>query len=266
VDAVSLGCACDHIFCRLCLDRALDLRASCPTCRELKPTKKVKAANLVNLRINSVVVRCERRCGWHGRYDQRRAHGKVCPVAKDTEFAAALSGHLGLNLELIDGTHLVVAWLEPEGAAAAYNERLKACPAKQIQPGCAIIECNGLRGDAHELMYCVSKVVTNTGVHRLVFSQPIEFRATVVRNEKPLGLELGFHDKHIPFLLIWSVIPGGAVMEYNSHNEEKVKSYDRIVEVNGFRGPSMELLEQLKVSDPCELKICRLGMLPPDAH
>lgn len=251
--------ACEHVFCRLCIERALEGDPKCPTCRRRGEIGTYAANHLVNLRVNSTVVCCERRCGWYGRRDARWQHAKVCPVRAAYEFVIPLRGHLGLNLETTTNQHLVVGCLSDTGAALDYNKRVEHDISRQIRPGCDIVEANGIRGDCHELLYVMQRTAKQNGLQLLVFKRPTEFCTTVTRNSKEFGLELALKEAGSSFLEILSVIPGGAVMDHNSNNaDEKLKSHDRIVEVNGVRGDGRDILRCMQRSDTCEMRICRL--------
>lgn len=255
----AVACSCENMFCRLCIERVLDGSGRCPVCRQTITADGLQACNLINIRVNSLVMCCERRCGWYGRRDQRLSHTKVCPVRKDMEFAASLSGQLGLTLETTVGEFLVVGWVCEEGAGPDHNKRMERCAEKQIRPGSIVVEANGIRGDCHKLLYVIRRTAKKEGAHRLVFRQPTEFRTTVQRRSKELGLEVALKEEGGSFLEILSVLPGGAVMEHNTANEDgKLRSHDRIVEVNGVQGDGRDILKCIQSSETCDMKICRV--------
>jgi hypothetical protein len=257
VDAVS--CPCEHTFCRVCVERVLDKDPRCPMCRQDIARESLRTCHLMNMRVNSVAMCCERRCGWYGRRDERAAHAKVCKIAIETEFVVALSsGDLGMKLELTSSRHLVVSSLGEEGAAVEHNKRVECCPQRQIRPACVVVEANGIRGDGAELLFAMGLVARRDGIQRLVFKQPTEFCTTLRRSSKELGLELSLKRGGGSCLEILSVIPGGAAMEHNSNNcDKELKRHDCIIEVNGVRGNSHELLKHLRASETCSLRVCR---------
>lgn len=258
VDAVA--CDCENMFCRLCMERVLDVYSRCPICRQTIAPEQLQSCHLINIRVNSVVMCCERRCGWYGRRDMRPSHTRHCPIRKDMEFGCMLQGQLGMNLETTIGEQLVVGWLGEEGAGPDHNKRMERCVEKQVRPGSIVVEANGIRGDCHKLLYIIRRTAKREGPHRLVFRRPTEFRTKVQRKSKELGLEVALKEEGGSFLEILSVLPGGAVMEHNTANEEeKLQSHDRIVEVNGVKGDGKELLKCIQSSETCDMRICRVA-------
>lgn len=254
-------------------------------CRQEISLEDLSCHHLVNMRVNAVIVCCERKCGWYGRVDARRAHAKVCEIRKAVEFSAVLSSPppvaskladpsagvlsvrpaiellrgLGLNLETTTGDNLVVGSICDIGPVADHNEAVADFPLRLITAGCDIVEANGIRGDCQELLYVMQKTARRHEPHRLVFKRSTEFCTTVKRNDKEFGLELALRDGGSSFLEILSVIPGGAVMDHNTENAEReLKRRDRIVEVNGVRGVGREILQCMRNSDTCQMRIFRL--------
>jgi len=256
VDAVA--CPCGHMFCRVCAERSLQKDRRCPLCRQSVEPAELKAQHLVNLRVNSLEVCCPRRCGWYGRLDQRRAHMKSGCSAATTEFTVRLRGNAGCTLEKTSDQKLVVLALAAEGAAAGHNGQTGLCSTRKIRPGCVVADVDGIRGDMHELTYLLERCARNEGCYSVVFKQPMEFCTTVVRNSRELGLELGV-PRVDAFLEIRAVMPEGAVEDHNrSNTKERLKSRDRILEVNGFQGSGRELLKYMRTSESCTMRICRL--------
>lgn len=246
------------MFCRLCAERALEKHERCPLCRQEAKLETLQAQHLVNMRVNSLTVCCERKCGWYGRCDARRAHAKVCPVAR-VEFSAHFRGDAGWTLEETCDHQLVVVSLCVGGAAADYNERQGLSPTRMVRLGCVIAGVNGTRGDCNELQYLLQKSACSPDGYSVVFKQPTEFCITVVRKSRCLGLELGLTQAD-SFLEIRAVMPDGAVMDHNrSNSRERLKSRDRILEVNGVHGSGRELLRCIaQNTDACTMRICRL--------
>lgn len=164
-----------------------------------------------------------------------------------------------MNLEAEDGQNLVVTAIRDTGAVWEYNKAMENRPARLVKPGCAIIEANSVRGSAHELLHVIQRTIKAGGSHRLVFRRPMEFCATVNKQSKKLGLLLGLHiGERGPFLVVRGVNSDGAVKEHNNRKvEEEVKSYDRIVEVNGCQGDPKQLLDCIQKSDVCKMRIQR---------
>jgi len=277
IDAVA--CPCGHTFCRLCVERSLEKNKSCPLCRQSATPEALQPQPLLNLRVNSLVVCCDRRCGWHGRCDERRAHAKACPVARATEFTARLHGEAGWQLEETHNGQLMVRSLGDEGstmsadgevagrrgslmvsslAVAKHNARFASCPTRRIRVGCVIAEVNGQRGDPRELLFLLDKLAQRECGYAVVLKQPLEFSTTVIRNSKSMGLELKYREAH-ECLEINAVMPEGAVMEHNRGNtRERLKSHDMILEVNGVQGTAPDMLKAMQSSETCALRVCRL--------
>lgn len=258
VDAVASPCG--HIFCRLCIERALEADERCPSCRQGAAIKDLDPCRLINMRVNSLIVCCERRCGWYGRCDERRVHAKVCSIAKATEFTACVVGELGLNWENADGQNLVVAGLLDDGSILQYNKAMEGCPQKLVGVGCALVEANGIRGDAHELVYVTQRTLKRKEQHRLVFRRPTEFCTTISKHSNKWGLKVGVSSRAGVSFLIVRGVEEGAVMDHNRKNADwEVKSYDRIVEVNGCQGDPKRLLDCLQQAETCTMRILRFS-------
>jgi len=256
VDAVAGPCG--HTFCRLCVERSMQKNMSCPLCRQSASPETLQPKPLLNMRVNSLVVFCDRKCGWHGRCDERRAHAKVCPVARATDFTVGLHGEAGWRLEETRSGQLMVTALGDDGAVAKHNTRFASVLARRIRLGDIIVEVNGVRGDAREFSFLLAKLSQRECGFAVVLKHSEEFSTTVVRNSKSMGLELKFSEAH-ECLEIESVMPEGAVMEHNRGNtRERLKSHDMILEVNGVQGSGWELLKIIQGSETCALRVCRV--------
>lgn len=249
---------CEHTFCRLCAERALQWDPRCPMCRQsLAPQDLKPACNLLQMRVNGLVVCCERRCGWYGRRDARSAHAKVCEIGRQTEFAVALQGPLGIMWASTE-EHLFVDALSGAGAAVEHNRRMEGCGANQIRPGCVIVEINGLRGDCCELAFAMGQ----GGPLRLVFRHATKFCTTMVKISGSFGLELFVPGEGHLCLEVRQVLRESSVGDDDQHSssaaDEKLRSKDRIVEVNGVRGRGRDLLRRLENSEKCAVRVLRL--------
>lgn len=195
---------------------------------------------------------------WYGRVDERRAHRRACKVVDaSSELRVRLAGEAGWTFE-IKSDQLVVAAVDEAGAAAKLNEQIGLGSDRKIRIGCIVTEVNSIRGDCHELLFLLEKASEEYGDYSVVLKQPAEFCTTIVRKQaKSYGLELGIHEVR-SYLEIRAVMAEGAVMDHNCNNaRESLKSDDRIVEVNGRKGSSKELLQRMQGSERCTLKICR---------
>lgn len=80
VDPVfSAGRPCQHVFCRSCIERALQRKKQCPTCRAPMRQTCFQPHQAIGSLLDELQVRCPAGCGWTGRQDARQAHLAVCP-------------------------------------------------------------------------------------------------------------------------------------------------------------------------------------------
>lgn len=110
-------------------------------------------------------------------------------------------------------------------------------------------------------MYAFRKANGRIDTQSFVFQRPKEFRATIDKHSKKLGLlvRVPCPVTTFPFLSIRAV-GEGAVMDHNARNsDQQVKSYDRIIEVNGCQGDAAQLLACLNNADVCTLTIQRFS-------
>jgi len=150
---------------------------------------------------------------------------------------------------------LVISSVDEVGAAASLNEQTGPS-SRNIRVGCIVAEVNGQRGDGHELMYLLDRAAEQHGDYTVVLKQPIEFCTTVARDSaNSYGLELRVF-KRASFLEVRSAGPG----HIGGNAKDILRSHDRIVEVNGFKGAGKKLLHHLQLSERCTLKICRLPL------
>lgn len=75
------GRPCQHVFCRACVEQALERSEQCPSCRAPMSAGDLQPHQVINNLLDEVVVHCELHCGWTGRRDARRAHAAECPKA-----------------------------------------------------------------------------------------------------------------------------------------------------------------------------------------
>jgi len=78
------GRPCQHVFCRSCIDRALERNRKCPTCRANVKKNDLQRNQLTQSLLDEQIVRCtiSASCGWTGRLDARPAHMSCCPMAE----------------------------------------------------------------------------------------------------------------------------------------------------------------------------------------
>mmetsp|Transcript_323 Transcript_323/g.1088 ORF Transcript_323/g.1088 Transcript_323/m.1088 type:complete len:242 (+) Transcript_323:158-883(+) len=76
------GRPCQHVFCRECVERALQQSEQCPTCRAEMQADDLHPHQVIRSLLDELPTICPRRCGWTGRRDARSAHDDDCPLAK----------------------------------------------------------------------------------------------------------------------------------------------------------------------------------------
>eukprot|EP00403_Amphidinium_massartii_P002721 CAMPEP_0178380246 /NCGR_PEP_ID=MMETSP0689_2-20121128/5361_1 /TAXON_ID=160604 /ORGANISM="Amphidinium massartii, Strain CS-259" /LENGTH=346 /DNA_ID=CAMNT_0020000377 /DNA_START=76 /DNA_END=1112 /DNA_ORIENTATION=- len=71
---------CQHVFCRACIEQALERRPKCPTCSGDMRRKNLQPNLVISNLLDELQSKCPERCGWTGRFDQREGHREACPV------------------------------------------------------------------------------------------------------------------------------------------------------------------------------------------
>lgn len=98
------GRPCQHVFCRECIELALERSDQCPVCRATIEAYAMTPHQAINALLDEVKVRCKHRCGWQGRRDERPDHEPVCPVAlleaSKAELAAYCERHASIDQKL----------------------------------------------------------------------------------------------------------------------------------------------------------------------
>mmetsp|Transcript_56834 Transcript_56834/g.113048 ORF Transcript_56834/g.113048 Transcript_56834/m.113048 type:complete len:379 (+) Transcript_56834:60-1196(+) len=85
------GRPCQHVFCRACIEKALQKRARCPSCRAPLPKARLQPHLVMRNLLDELLVYCNAGCGWTGRKDARPGHELVCPVKRLESVAKMLS-------------------------------------------------------------------------------------------------------------------------------------------------------------------------------
>uniref|UniRef100_A0A7S1WFU5 PDZ domain-containing protein n=1 Tax=Alexandrium catenella TaxID=2925 RepID=A0A7S1WFU5_ALECA len=155
--------------------------------------------------------------------------------------------------------------LDPSGIEAVYvcsvqpgshpvneaNER----SADQLMPGDFIFGVNGVTSDLAAMMQEVQSATTLT----LSVRRPQEFSISLCRNGQSVGCAITY-DATTGISLVIEAINGGPVNSWNEQNPSKqVLVGDRITAVNGFQGPAVQLLEQIRSNDELRLTFVRPG-------
>jgi len=135
----------------------------------------------------------------------------------------------------------------------------KAHPERRVTIGDLIVAVDGQEGTAQELV----ERIRGSPSMRLTIRRFNEFDVCV-QTEGKLGIDVGFTENSMQVL---SLANDGRIEEWNATAswEAKVRLGDHIVEVNGLRSNSDELLKALKSSQrPMQLVFQRCGGLPVD--
>mmetsp|Transcript_13540 Transcript_13540/g.37556 ORF Transcript_13540/g.37556 Transcript_13540/m.37556 type:complete len:245 (-) Transcript_13540:161-895(-) len=96
------GRPCQHVFCRECLQRALEQTEQCPTCRAEVQRDELQPHQAIRSLLDELPVRCMRGCGWTGRRDARAAHAEVCPVKRLEAANAELAQFADISRQLAE--------------------------------------------------------------------------------------------------------------------------------------------------------------------
>eukprot|EP00442_Polarella_glacialis_P004823 CAMPEP_0115060858 /NCGR_PEP_ID=MMETSP0227-20121206/7688_1 /TAXON_ID=89957 /ORGANISM="Polarella glacialis, Strain CCMP 1383" /LENGTH=289 /DNA_ID=CAMNT_0002446101 /DNA_START=79 /DNA_END=948 /DNA_ORIENTATION=- len=235
---------CRHVFCRLCIQRALDTSCNgCPQCRQPLEDHALTTVPLLKEEADTVHVRCNKLCGWTGRADERCSHWFQCPVAQKHEFAVELDVQaccgIGLLLDFGANVSLIVTQILPNFVRSAGGN------GQLLKVGDALVEVDGSRGDPIELGYLLkAKLFRRAESLRLIFQHPVEFTTTCTAQAgKPLGLNLKFTSGgNIVFLE--GLAPDGAIMDCIKASPPGTllpKKDDRLTSLNSTAGTPADL-------------------------
>lgn len=155
---------------------------------------------------------------------------------------------IGINLDVTDGSALLIVDILP-GAIQAWNDAHIGEMTLQVND--RIIEANGAVGDSDKLLTALKQ---NTTWH-LAVQRPVEIRAVIVRDgANSLGMDLRYAPNGTSLMI--SQVDDGPIKEWNEKSANcQIKPLDRIIEVNGRRGSTRELLDSGKESDTLEIVI-----------
>jgi len=182
----------------------------------------------------------------HGACDGIEAQSKEYLICLSREVGEPL----GISLDVSDNISAVVTAVQ-DGLIDAWNE--SADENVRIDAGDRIVDVNGFSGDADKILQRLRK---DTEL-QIVFQRPTEFNVNIEKVGNSIGLEFA-HAVNGQSLLVNYVRSTGPVANWNSaHRELAVKKNDRIVEVNGIRGDSRELLDLIKEPRSLELILAR---------
>lgn len=96
------GRPCQHVFCRICVETALENSEHCPSCRGEMQLDDLQQHQVIRSLLDEVPVRCKRACGWTGRRDALAAHADECPVARCEAAKAELALFADVSKQMSD--------------------------------------------------------------------------------------------------------------------------------------------------------------------
>lgn len=185
-----------------------------------------------------------------------RVAGQRYPEGPQVEYSVSIDNSrrkaIGLTYDLEDTQTVYVTGIK-QGLIAEHNEDEK--PARRLQLGSFIMKVNDVEGDANELAELLKKET----ILDLVIRRPMEWRVAICAStEKNLGME--FCKKKVGNALLITKVSepakhtkGGPrqrkrpVQEWNAANpEQKIKTGDRIVAVNGYKGKAAYLYKKIQ--------------------
>mmetsp|Transcript_113594 Transcript_113594/g.222753 ORF Transcript_113594/g.222753 Transcript_113594/m.222753 type:complete len:221 (-) Transcript_113594:194-856(-) len=153
----------------------------------------------------------------------------------------------GFNIDITDGVSLVIVDIK----RTTVSPKGGGNPNLTLQPHDRIIQANGLSGDAAALM----KELRSADTWELTVQRPTEFQAVVNRQGyDSLGLELQFAPNGTTLMI--AGVSKGPIQDWNAKSKtHEIGKYDRIVEVNGTRGVSRDLLHAAKAEEVLRLSV-----------
>eukprot|EP00429_Kryptoperidinium_foliaceum_P073546 CAMPEP_0176210770 /NCGR_PEP_ID=MMETSP0121_2-20121125/14312_1 /TAXON_ID=160619 /ORGANISM="Kryptoperidinium foliaceum, Strain CCMP 1326" /LENGTH=233 /DNA_ID=CAMNT_0017549807 /DNA_START=30 /DNA_END=731 /DNA_ORIENTATION=- len=171
---------------------------------------------------------------------------------------ANLAGLSGVGFEVADAVSVVVACIDQQ-AVGAWEAASSSGPV--LAQHDRIVEANGVSGSAAGII----SELRSEGEARLVVQRP---RAIFValRHESgaPLGLDLQFAQAGTTLLVCG--VDVGAVQEWNERqasSSTRIDKFDRIVEVNGVRGPVAELMSAVsRATGSTAMVVLKYGIGP----
>lgn len=169
------GRPCQHVFCRACIEQALEQSSRCPTCRAPVKRARLQPHWVMRNLLDELLVHCMAGCGWTGRQDARPAHLVACPMKRleaagaqlaerdawlaerDAEIAL-LRGRVSERDEAIAQHCKQIA--EQDKQLAAYNGRLAQLAGSAAQKDAQI-------GALHEALAAARRCVESEAAARL---------------------------------------------------------------------------------------------------
>jgi len=166
--------------------------------------------------------------------NQASSGGGKKPETFSVQIVRSPEEPVGLDIDVIDDISAVVVDIRA-GAVQSWNE---AHPERLIKSYDRILEVNDERGDSNQLIMKLKKDTT----WELTVQRPIETSVSVtLASNVSLGLNLKYAPSGTSLMIV--SVDEGPMREWNSQNPgREVKKHDRIIEVNGTRGASEQLV------------------------
>jgi len=157
---------------------------------------------------------------------------------------------LAMDVDSADGFTLLVKEVKA-GPILEWNRQM-VNKGLDIRTHDRVVEVNGVRGDAADLM----KVIKSSRKVELLVRRPTAFRLSVAKGSSIDSIGAAVDATDGKTLLIAGVRQSGLLGEWNKeHWQKPVRKNDRIIEVNGIRGDAPRLLDLIKSEDRLDLLI-----------
>lgn len=155
---------------------------------------------------------------------------------------------IGWQVDTVDSRHLFLCRLTP-GTSPLRKYNASAAPERQLREGDYIVDVNGNRESANEMM----GQTRNLQDIKIVIQRPKLFTKKIEKHGGRFGVALT-HAKGCPSLYIETIQEGAL-----KRCAPEVVVGDRIVAVGGLKGDSEQLMQALMSDDAPEIQFSRAG-------
>lgn len=181
------------------------------------------------------------------RADSRRARG---PKVREWRIQIEKTASLGIDIGK-DKTSLLIGRVS-EGPIEAWNAAEGLDPSKTVARGDRILEVNGVRGDAQEILQALGAATSLD----ISLSRLMEFRITNLPQDGALGIEFDLSISQ--YLVIKAIGEGSArAVSRKLRPDYELRPQDIILEVNGESGDASQLEAALNKTSLLTLLIRR---------
>eukprot|EP00930_Biecheleria_cincta_P012934 TRINITY_DN11783_c0_g2_i1.p1 TRINITY_DN11783_c0_g2~~TRINITY_DN11783_c0_g2_i1.p1 ORF type:complete len:320 (+),score=44.88 TRINITY_DN11783_c0_g2_i1:55-1014(+) len=168
-----------------------------------------------------------------------------------------LAGGLGMELDKMDETVMMVSSIRRGGLIALWNETCceEGCPEKAVQVYDRLTQVNGEGGTGTQLyrsILCNLEAMHLKNLDMVLSFERPTFCTVSIEQGKPMGVSLSINDKAhgIPIMQVMD----GAVRDFP---DLQVKPHDRIVQVNGMEMKPREMVALMReTTQAFTVKIC----------